>query len=129
MTEITKETITTQTGDRIIQPVLPAQQGQLQTVEQIIYFLFGALDILLAFRFVLKLMGASTTSAFVQTIYSVSSLFVWPFEGIFRRAVSQGIETASVLEPATIVAFLVYAVLAWGMVQLVKLLAGSRSDV
>jgi hypothetical protein len=39
------------------------------------------------------------------------------------KAVAQGIETASVLEPSTLVALVVYAILAWGIVMLVRLLS------
>lgn len=76
---------------------------------------------LLAFRLVLKIMGASMGSAFVDLIYGVTKLFILPFEGIFRRGFTQGIETTSILEPSTLVAMIVYAVLAWGVVKLVRI--------
>jgi hypothetical protein len=97
-----------------------------QSYEYLIYFLFGALDILLAFRLVLKVAGASINSAFVAGIYGLSGIFTWPFEGIFRKGFTQGIETTSVLEPATIVAILVYAILAWGIVKLVRISSGEQ---
>ncbi|KKQ56115.1 MAG: hypothetical protein US75_C0010G0061, partial [Candidatus Woesebacteria bacterium GW2011_GWC1_38_13] len=97
-----------------------------QTVEYLIYFLFGALEILLAFRLVLKLMGASLASGFVRLIYSLTGIFILPFEGIFRRGYTQGVETTSVLEPSTLVAMIVYAVLAWGIVKLVKIFSGEK---
>ena len=93
---------------------------------RLIYFFFGALDILLAFRLVLKVAGASTNSAFVAGIYGLSGIFTWPFEGIFRRGFTQGIETTSVLEPSTIVAILVYAILAWGIVKLIRISSGEQ---
>jgi hypothetical protein len=125
MPEVIKETITTQESNPVV--VSAAQTSKAtssQRLSYFIYFIFGALEILLAFRLILKLMGASTASAFVRFIYSVSAIFIWPFEGIFRRAVSEGIETASVLEPSTIVALIVYAVIAWGVVRLVGVLSG-----
>lgn len=82
-----------------------------QTMEYFIYFFFGALDILLAFRLVLKVAGASINSAFVAGIYGLSGIFIWPFEGIFRRWFSPGAETTSVFEPSTLIAILVYAFL------------------
>ncbi len=97
-----------------------------QTTEYLVYYFFGALEILLAFRLILKLAGASLASGFVKMIYGVTGVFVWPFEGIFRRAVSQGIETTSVLEPATIVALAVYAIVAWGIVKLVRISSGEK---
>lgn len=97
-----------------------------ETSEYFIYFVLGAIEVLLTFRLIFKLAGASTASAFIQLIYSLSSIFVWPFEGIFRKGVTQGIETASVFEPSTIVAMLVYAVLAWGIIALLRIMSGEK---
>ena len=133
MTEIAKETITTQGSN--VAPVVntttksvssKSEATSSQTIEYIIYFLFGALEVLLAFRLVLKLMGASLASAFVGLIYGLSGIFILPFEGIFRRWFSQGVETTSVLEPSTIVAIIVYAVLAWGIVKLARIFSGEK---
>lgn len=96
------------------------------TVERLVYFLFGILEVLLAFRLIFKLAGASLSSAFVSFIYGLSGMFILPFEGIFRRAVAPGIETKAVLEPSTVVAIIVYAILAWGLVKLVRILSGNR---
>lgn len=74
----------------------------------------------------LKVAGASINSAFVAGIYGLSGIFTWPFEGIFRRGFTQGIETTSVLEPSTIVAILVYAVLAWGIVKFIRISSGEQ---
>lgn len=97
-----------------------------QTTEYLVYYFFGALEILLAFRLILKLTGASMASGFVKMIYGLTGIFTWPFEGIFRRAFAQGVETTSVLEPATIVALFVYAIMAWGIVKLVRISSGEQ---
>lgn len=99
-----------------------------QTIEYLVYFLFGVLEILLVFRLALKLMGASLSSAFVVLIYNLSRIFILPFEGIFHREFAQGIKTTSILEPATLVAIIVYGVLAWGVVILVRLFSGKQQD-
>jgi hypothetical protein len=97
-----------------------------QTLEYCIYFFLGVLEVLLAFRLILKVTGASLASSFVGLIYNVTGLFIMPFEGIFRRAVTQGIETTAVLEPATLVAMVVYAVLIWGIVALLRISTGKQ---
>lgn len=97
-----------------------------QTTEYLVYYFFGALEILLAFRLILKLAGASLASGFVKMIYGLTGIFTWPFEGIFRKAFTQGVETTSVLEPATIVALAVYAIVAWGIVKLVRISSGEQ---
>jgi hypothetical protein len=88
----------------------------------------GTLEALLAFRLIFKLMGASVGSAFVGMIYGITGIFIMPFEGIFRRWFTQGLETTSVLEPSTVVAIIVYAILAWGIVQLLHVLSGKLQN-
>ncbi|OGD10605.1 hypothetical protein A2397_01210 [Candidatus Amesbacteria bacterium RIFOXYB1_FULL_44_23] len=97
-------------------------------MEYLIYFLLGTLEILLGFRLVLKLTGASVASAFVGLIYGLTGIFILPFEGIFRKGFAQGVETTSVLEPATLVALIVYAVLALGIVKLLRIISGERQQ-
>ena len=128
MAEIVKETITTQNEGP--KAAVTTETKRLatssQTVEYLIYFFFGVLEILLAFRLVLKLTGASISSAFVGLIYGLTGIFILPFEGIFRRGFAPGVETTSVLEPSTLVALIVYAVLAWGIVKLLRILSGEQ---
>ncbi len=130
MAEIVKETITTQNEGP--KAAVTTETKRLatssQTVEYLIYFFFGVLEILLAFRLVLKLTGASISSAFVGLIYGLTGIFILPFEGIFRRGFAPGVETTSVLEPSTIVAIIVYAVLAWGIVKLLRILSGEQQQ-
>lgn len=120
MTEITKETVTSQGK--------ASEATNSQTIEYLVYFFFGALDILLAFRLVLKIMGASMASGFVKLVYGLSGVFILPFEGIFRRWFAQGVETSSVFEPSTLVAIAVYAVIAWGTVKLIRIFSGEQQS-
>ncbi|MCX6761225.1 MAG: YggT family protein [Candidatus Moranbacteria bacterium] len=128
MTEIKKETVTTQGDDinSVVNARTEKKATTSQTIEYLVYFLFGALEILLAFRLVLKLTGASIGSAFVGLIYGITGIFTLPFEGIFHKAIGQGVETVAVFEPATFVAILVYAVIGWGIVKLVRILSGDK---
>jgi hypothetical protein len=130
MEKHTEETITTQDSDTMPVAKTPnrRQTTSSQTIEYIVYFIFGALEILLTFRLVLKLMGASLSSNFVSAVYDFTKIFIWPFEGIFRRGFAEGVETTSVFEPSTLVAIIVYAILAWGIVKLIQIFAGERQD-
>ncbi|MDO8507475.1 MAG: YggT family protein [bacterium] len=123
MEKDTRETVTTRENN--VNPAKRDATGS-QTIAYLIYFLFGALEILLVFRFVLKLLGASLSSGFVSSIYDISRIFILPFEGIFRTGTTQGAETTAVFEPATLVAIIVYAVLAWGIVKLISIFSGER---
>jgi len=130
MAEIVKETVVTQNeGPKaaVTTETKRVASGS-QTIEYLIYYLFGALEILLAFRLILKLTGANIASAFVSLIYGLTRIFILPFEGIFQRGYVQGVETSAVLEPATLVAIIVYAVLAWGIIKLIRIFSGERQQ-
>ncbi len=131
MTTITKETVTSDNGstDVVVNAPVKRQATNRETYEYLVYYIFGALEILLAFRLVLKIAGASMASAFVRLIYGISRFFVMPFEGIFRRFSSQGLETTSVLEPSTLVAIIVYAILAVGIVKLIRISSGEEQQI
>lgn len=98
----------------------PTKKGL--TAKRVIYYVLGLLEILLAFRFVFKLLGANPGSGFVSFIYSITQIVLAPFTAIFRPAVTQGIETKAVLEPSTLIAMVVYALIAWGIVKLIMTL-------
>lgn len=104
----------------------PGGTGIFLTIEYLVDFLFGVLETFLVFRLVLKFVGANPGSGFVRFIYGTTARFVAPFEGIFRSWFTPGVETTSVLEPSTIVAIIVYAVVAWGAVRLIWILSGGR---
>lgn len=103
-------------------PVKRTNQGNLKA-RKIVYYILGVLEVLFAFRLVFKLLGANPQSPFVSFIYSVSQAFLSPFSGIFRSAVTKGIEAQAVLEPTTIIAMIVYAVVAWGIVKLIEIIS------
>jgi hypothetical protein len=125
MTELVKETVITQ-GVATTDPVAATKS---QTLEYVIYYLFGALEILLAFRLVLKMMGASINSGFVRVIYMISEIFILPFDGIFKRGYAANSGTTFEFEPATIVAIFVYMALAWGIVKLLRISTGKKQTV
>lgn len=95
--------------------------------KKIVYFIFGILEVLFAFRLIFKILGANPESTFVSVIYSITNLFIAPFNGIFRSAVTNGIETKAVLEPPLLIAMVVYALLALGIAKIIEI-ARARKD-
>ena len=85
--------------------------------KRVVYYIGGAILTLLAIRFVLLLLGASQASGFVNFIYSLSGVFVAPFNGIFTRP-TYGTST---FDSATIVAIIVYAIVTAGIAKLIGL--------
>lgn len=83
-----------------------------------VWFVAGAILVLLAFRFVLILAGANQGSGFVNFVYDVSYPFAAPFFGIFGYHLNYGI---SRVELSTLVAMAVYAVVAYGIERLLTI--------
>jgi hypothetical protein len=98
------------------------------TASRVVYYILGVLEVLLAFRLIFKLLGANPNSGFVSFIYSISQVFLVPFAAIFRSAATQGIETEAVLEPSTIIAMIVYALIAWGIVKLLIIIMRGHNE-
>jgi uncharacterized protein YggT (Ycf19 family) len=87
-------------------------------VNQIVWFILGFIEVLLAFRFVLRLLGANPLIGFTNLIYSVTMPLVAPFSGIL------GITTSGnfAIEWSTIIAAIVYFFVASGLVYLLGLI-------
>jgi len=81
---------------------------------QIVWYVLGLVEVLLAFRFVLKLLGANADAGFTSFVYMVTAPFAAPFVAVFQISRAQG----SVFEWTTILAMFVYWVVAWGVVKL-----------
>jgi uncharacterized protein YggT (Ycf19 family) len=86
---------------------------------RVILYILDVLEVLLAFRFFLRLLAANPASPFVSFIYAVTEPFVFPFRGIFPQIAASG----AVLEWAVLLAMVVYAVIAWGIVRLIWILS------
>lgn len=81
---------------------------------QIIWYILTVLEIFLAFRMFFKAIGANPFSGFVTFIYAVTDPLVIPFLGILRTTVTG----PNVIEWSTLIAAAVYALLAFGLVEL-----------
>jgi len=92
---------------------------------RIVYYLLGIIEFLLLFRFALRLFGANAASPFAELIYAITDVFVYPFTGLFPDIVAG----RSVFEPRTLVAMAVYAVLAWGVDRLIRIVMVPRVPV
>jgi len=81
---------------------------------QIMWYLLSLLEILLAFRFVLKLMGANPEAGFTSFIYAITWPFTAPFLAVFSKTTVQG----SIFEWTTLLAMLVYWLIAIGIIRI-----------
>jgi hypothetical protein len=87
-------------------------------ITTVTYFVLAVLEIILGLRLLFRLLGANEGNGFIMFLYNLSHLFVGPFNGIFNdQALGR-----SVFEISTLVAMLVYALIAWGIVSLGRVL-------
>jgi hypothetical protein len=103
-----------------VQPVVPVQPVLIPPgyrTRQIVYLILGILEVLLAIRLLLKLLDANPDAGFSSLIYGLTWPFVALFEGVFPEPGGHG----SVLELSTVLAMIVYALLAWGIVRVIEI--------
>ena len=112
--------------DRVIVDSPATRNAGVYKLQQAIYLLFGIIEVLITIRFVLRAFGANASAPFAAAVYSVTAPFIAPFVGIFGTPVFGG----SVIEPHSIVAIVMYALVAWVLAKIAWLLmADTRDDV
>lgn len=92
---------------------------------QIIWYILALFEILLTFRVILKLLGANIGSPFVSLIYIITDPLALPFSGIFRVMYAPG---GAYFEWSTLVAMIVYLLIAYGLVQMMQLMKPTTPD-
>jgi uncharacterized protein YggT (Ycf19 family) len=91
----------------------------LDRTARIIYFVMGVLEVLLALRFLFRVINAETTNGLVNFVYNFTAPFVAPFNGIFN---DQSLQRGSLIEISTLLAMVLYSILTYGIIQLLYLL-------
>ena len=99
------------------------EQGQEQRiatfkVTQLIWLLLGILEAVIALRVVFKLIGVNAANPFAAFLYNVTNLFVAPFASLTGAPAAGG----SVLEISSIIAMIVYLLIAWALERIVYVL-------
>jgi uncharacterized protein YggT (Ycf19 family) len=89
---------------------------------QITWFVVAVITTLIAIRFVLKMLGASPQSEFVGFMYGVTAPLVAPFRGIFADTATG----FNVFEASSLVAIVIYLLVGWGIVALIRLVTQPR---
>ncbi|MBE0411844.1 MAG: YggT family protein [Anaerolineales bacterium] len=99
------------------------ESGQEQRVAtfkatQIIWLLFGLILGLIGLRVVFKLIAVNPDNPFAALLYKVSDFFVAPFASLTGAPTAGGM----VLEISSIIAIIVYLLIAWALVRVVDVL-------
>lgn len=83
-------------------------------MSRVVLYIAGFIIVLLALRVLFFLLGASQSSSFVGFVYALSGVFSAPFTGIFPTPA----DGSHALDSASLVAMVVYALIAWGVAKL-----------
>lgn len=86
-------------------------------ITRLIWYIVGVIAALLALRIVLLLLNANPETPFVDLVYSLSSIFVVPFSGIF----TQPDYTRVYVDTSSIIAIVVYWIVGIGLAKLINL--------
>ncbi len=123
--EYRKRTTTVHDDEPFVESRIIAEDGYSDTRFSVVYYLLNIVEALLLLRLVLKLFGANTASAFVNGIYTITDPLVAPFVGIFHTPTVSG----AFVEWSTIVAMIVYALIAYAIVQLLRIVTRTTRAV
>lgn len=82
-----------------------------RVISRLVYVVMSVIIVVLAFRFVLKLLAANPEATFVEFIYDISAPLMVPFEAVFPTT---PVQDAAIIEWNSLLAIAVYAVVAWG---------------
>jgi hypothetical protein len=85
---------------------------------QLIWLLFGILEVLIALRIGLLLVGANPNSPIVALIYGFTYLFIFPFMGVVASPAAGNM----VLELSSMFAMLIYGLIAFALERTVWLI-------
>lgn len=111
---------TTQVGNTAVDKQTVSQRVQTPGVvvaQRIVWFIVGAISVVIALRFVLLLLGANQQAGFTDFVYTLSGIFVAPFIGIF----GQPTYGTSVFEVSSLLAIAVYLLIGWGIAKLLTI--------
>lgn len=86
-------------------------------LQRVVYYIGGVIVAIIALRFAFQLLGAAQGNPFVDFIYALSAMFVWPFDGIFGEP-TYGF---SHFDSAALVAIVIYGLVTVGVAKLLAL--------
>jgi uncharacterized protein YggT (Ycf19 family) len=85
---------------------------------QLIWLLFGLLEAAIGLRVLFKLIAVNPANPFAAFLYKVTDLFLAPFASLIGAPAVGGM----VLEISSIIAMIVYALIAWALERIVYVL-------
>jgi YGGT family protein len=109
--------VETQHVDTVVEDPYSERRDLAHKLHQAIYLIFGIVEGVIIIRFILRLLGANPAADFAAFVYGITAPLLAPFVGMFGNPQFSG----SVVELHSIVALIVYMLLAWVLHRLVSL--------
>jgi uncharacterized membrane protein len=104
--------------EQVVRDVAAERRMGLFQINRIMWSILAFLEILLAGRFLLRLIAANPDSGFAVLMYGVTGIFVGPFNGLISTPTYAG----SALEITTLIAMIVYALIFWGIAYVIRMI-------
>lgn len=118
MSQVTREPTVRQSVSHT--PKLSPRQIMLRKFTRFIWWGTGVVEGMIGLRVVLRLMAANPNNPFANFVYSFTNVFLWPFAGLTAQPSSGGV----VLEISSVIAMIVYLLLAWVFIEFLWLVMG-----
>lgn len=120
-----------------VEPVVPVQPvyengdpeapvSRADRARQVVYLIFGIIEVLIGIRVVLKLLAANPDAGFSSFIYGITGPFVAPFLGVFPEPSGNN---GSVFELSSVLAIIVYMLLAYVIVRVIHIMSHRPRDM
>lgn len=91
-----------------------------------IYYILGVIEALLGLRLIFKLLGANQNNQLISSLYFTTKLLIAPFSGILGTAIMQGNKTQYIFESSTVIAMIIYALIAYGLIRLIEIKVSTK---
>ena len=111
--------------EQVVRDVAAERRMKLYQVNRIMWSFLALLEILLAARFLLRLIAANPDSGFAMFMYGVTGVFVAPFNGLVATPTPGG----SPLEVTTLIAMAVYALIFLGVAYGIRLITDRPNGI
>jgi YggT family protein len=103
---------------RVVTDAAAERRNIVYTINQVIWLGFGILLGFIGLRILLMLIGANPANPFARFVYGLTDIFLWPFFGLTATPAFNGM----VLDIPAIIAIFVYALAAWAITKIVRII-------
>ena len=109
---------------RVVEDQGAERANMISRVNQLIWLIFGVVIGLIAIRVVLRLIVANPGATFAEFIYNITNVFLAPFFGLTSTPTTT---TGVAFEISSVIAIVVYALVAWVITLLIRALFSKTS--